>query len=260
MAGSSILPPTLGIAFAITGLAAIVMYGLLGRRQLCADRENEIPIQEHALALGFLVLPVVTYLAAKVLAGGFNPRYLLPTVLGFPLAASYIVGALNRRLLGLFSILLLISIGVQEAAFWRVEIHSLGKKMSPAEGVERLIDAAGHDDLPVVVSDALDYLQLVHYALPPESRRLTFVADGPAAITYAGSDSADKCLLALKPYLIFQIFEFADFARSHQKFLLYSNGRPKWDWWPTRLLHDGYKIELVVMDQERRIYFVRKDP
>jgi hypothetical protein len=53
-------------------------------------------------------------------------------------------------------------------------------------------------------------------------------------------------------------WQFEDFAASHPAFLVYSDGRPTWDWWPTRLFHDGYALELVAMNQDGRIYLVRQ--
>jgi hypothetical protein len=251
------LYPTHGIGLAATALAAVLIYGLLRRRGLMAASLEEIPIQEQALALGFLVVPLVMYVAMRLVHGGLYPRYLLLTVLGFPLAASYILPVLDRRLVALFSIMLFVSLGAQEAVFWRWHLHSLGKSASPTEAVERLVRAAGYDDLPVVDSDALDYLPLAYYASPELNRRVVILTDAPAAIVYAGSDTADKCLLALRPYLTLQVYDFAAFAGTREEFLLYSDGR-QWDWWPTRLLHDGYALDVVAMDQGSRIYHVHR--
>jgi hypothetical protein len=126
------------------------------------------------------------------------------------------------------------------------------------EDVERVVRAAGHGDLQVVDSDPIDYLQLAYYASPEGRRRLVFLADVPAAIAYVGSDTADKCLLALRSYLPLQVYDFAAFAGNHAEFLLYSDGRKAWDWWPTRLLHDGYALDLVAIDHGSRIYLVRR--
>jgi hypothetical protein len=252
------LPASVGVGMAATALAAVLIYGLLRRRGSVADNLNEIPVQEHILALGFLILPVVMYLAIRVLHGEFSSRYLLLTALGFPLAASYVLPVLDRRLLVLFSVLLLATLCAQEAVFWRFQLHSLGKKTSPAEGVEQLVKAAGFEDLPVVVSDPIAYLQLVYYASPAAGHRLIFLSDVPGAILYAGSDSADKCLLALRPYLPLQVYDFTEFARNHPEFLVYSDSKPKWDWWPTRLLHDGYTLNLVAINEGNRIYVVNR--
>jgi hypothetical protein len=250
------LPPTLGIGLAATALAAVLIYVLVSQRASLATSLEETPLQEQVLTLGFLVLPLLMYVAIRLVHGGFNSRYLLLAVLSFPLSVSYVLPALDRRLLGLFSILLFVSLGAQEAVFWRWQLHSLGKNTSPAEGVERLVRAAGYGDLPVVESDPVDYLSLAYYASPAGRRRFVYVADVPAAIVYAGSGTADKCLLVLRPYLGLQVDDFAAFAGDHPEFLLYSDGRPIWDWWPTRLLHDGYALELVAMDQGSRIYLV----
>ena len=254
------LPPGLGVGLAVTGIAAVLIYGLLIHRESFVDSLKEVPIQEHVLVLGFLILPIAMYFAIKVVHGGFGPRYLLLTTLGFPLAASYLVPTLNRRQLALFSILLVATLGIQEVTLWRFARSSWAQKFAPAEDFERLADAAGHNDLPLVASDPIDALQLAYYASPKASSRLVFVADAPAAVVYAGSDTADKCLLALRPYLKPPVYEFADFAANHPEFLVYSDGKT-WDWWPVRLLHDGYALDVVAMDRqsrERKIYLVTR--
>jgi hypothetical protein len=249
------LPPTYGIGLAVAAVAAVVIYGWHAHRT--SPAKDEIPLHEHVLILGFLLLPWILYAALKILHGGYNPRYLLLTVLGLAVAASYILAALDRRLVALFAALLFANIAAQEAVFWRFQLHLLRHPPSATAGIERLLAAAGHADLPLVDSDALDYLPLAYYASPGLNRRTVFVTDVSAAITYTGSDTADKCILAMRPYLKMQVHDFKEFAATHAEFLLYSDGRQLWDWWPSRLYHDGYALELVAMNEAGRIYLAR---
>lgn len=123
-----------------------------------------------------------------------------------------------------------------------------------------MLTAAGHSDLPLVDSDALDYLPLAYYASPELYRRTLFLVDVPAALIYTGSEIADKCMLALRRYTKLQVSEFNEFTATHSEFLVYSDGRPVWDWQPGRLLHDGYAFEVVAMNAGSRIYLARKKP
>jgi hypothetical protein len=123
-----------------------------------------------------------------------------------------------------------------------------------------MIRTIGYGDLPVVVSDGLIYMQLMHYASPEWAKRLVAVVDLPEAIIYAGSDNVDKNLLVLRSYLPLQIYEFHDFKAKHATFLLYSTQDStqgtKFDWWPTRLLSDGYSLRLVALHDNLKIYLV----
>ena len=254
------LGPYYGVGLAAAAIATVVIYGLVSKSGASAGDGGEIPIQEHVLVLGFLVLPGLMLVAIKLVHGGFSPRYLLLTILGFSLAASYLFSAFDRRLATLFAVLLFASLGTQEAVFWRFESHFLGRNRNPTDEIEKLVAAAGYSDLPVIDSDALNYLELAYYASPELDRRMIFVADVPAAVTYTGSDTVDKCVLALRPYLRLQVYQFQEFAGSHPEFLVYSDGRAIWDWWPTRLHHDGYALELVAMNGGDRIYRARLKP
>ncbi len=125
------LPPAYGVRIAFTAAAAVLLYGCLGAQGTGCD---EIPPHEHVLALGFLTLPSVMYVTLRPAHGGFNPRYLLLTALGFPLAASYGLPALDRRLMALFSILLFACLGAQEVVFWRFQLYLLRNHPSQTAG------------------------------------------------------------------------------------------------------------------------------
>ncbi len=248
------LPPTPGIGFAAAALVAILIFGFTIRGRV-ADADK-IPFHEHALALGFITLPFAMFFILKLSHGGFADRYTIVTALSFPLAARYVLQVMDRRVIYVFCALLLVSLGAQEASFWQREHAMFGKKLAPAEGFERFVVTAQHPDLPVVVSDAIAYLPLAYYASPEVKRRLVFLADPQTAITYTGSDNADKCVSALRPYLSLQVYDFKNFVGTHSDFLLYSDGVGIWDWLPTRMTHDGFDLQVATMDMEKRIYLV----
>jgi len=114
----------------------------------------------------------------------------------------------------------------------------------------------------VVVSEPHDFLQLVHYASPGWAGRFFLVLDAPQAVVYSGSDSADKEYEAMRSYTPLQIYDFAPFVAEHPVFLLYSgNGGAGFDWWPPRLLRDGYTLRPVaVRDIYHRVFLVSRGP
>lgn len=205
--------------------------------------------------LGLLALPLAVLVAMKITHGGLTERYMLPAGLGIPLATGFILPRFDRRLVALFGVFLCFGLAAQEASFWLQHRHHLGKVISPAQEVEELASKAGRRDLPVVVSAALDYFPLVYYRGPACVTRLVNIVDTLQAKVYSGTDSPDKQLLILRSYIPLHVYEFHDFAAKHPEFLLYSDGG--WlDWWPARLVDDGYVLRLGATHENRRVYLV----
>jgi hypothetical protein len=131
----------------------------------------------------------------------------------------------------------------QERRFWS---NYDGKFVSPAAFVEEFVSAGGHPELPVVVSDGHDFLQLQHYANKNWQRRFVVVLDREQAVAYAGNDSMDQHLAVLRNYVALPIYDFQPFLAEHAAFLVYSgNGGLGFDWWPRRLKKDGFKVQNV---------------
>lgn len=242
-------------------IAAAVVLVLLGTLAALAFRGVRAAwmanpfFHEHVLVWALLGLPFVAYAATKLAHGGLDHKYILESVLAFPLGAGYILPRLNRRVTPLLAILLLSILAVQEARFWASQRGHFGKVVSPVASVERMVNLAGHPDLPVVVSDGNDYLPFVYYATPELARHFVVVVDPPRAIVYIGNDSVEKDLLALSIYYPLRVYEFGAFGSDHPSFLLYSNGSAN-DWWPRRLASDGYSLEVVAAEEGRKVYLV----
>jgi hypothetical protein len=244
------------IAIAIVAVLAII--SLWGALWGAEDEAEDASWQERWLAVGLLALPVVGYAATKVAHGGLAERYVLPMVLGLPLGFAWMLGQFERKTVAFFAGFVLIAMTLQEGFFWKAESGTFGKVVSPADAVERLVDSASiRPDLPIVVSDGHDYVPLAYYAPPDWAKRFVSVVDPEEAVIYSGSDSLDKQLSALQCCLPLQVFGFHDFAEAHPAFLLYSGGG-EWDWWPVRLLHDGYTLQLLAAEKNNRLYSVSR--
>ena len=215
---------------------------------------------EYVLSWALFSLPFVALAATEVFHGGLSPRYVLPTVLAVPLAAGYILPRLNRSVVVLMAVLVVSVLGVQEARFWSSQRGHFGKIISPTGSLAGIVKRAGHADLPIVVSDTLEYLTLAYYAPPDLSKRVAAIADPTQAVAYTGTDSNDRTLLGLRscdPLL--RVYYFQPFANEHPAFLVYSAGSAM-DWWPGRLARDGYTLEVAAADEERKIYLVTRAP
>ena len=211
-------------------------------------------LQERWLAVALLALPIIAFVAVKAAHGGFVERYVLPAVLGMPLAFAYSLRFFGRKATPLFALFVLTMVLLQEGFFWTSESRAFGHFINPADSVEHLVASANPSPgLPIVISDGHDYLEDSHYASPDWSRRFVALVDPAQAVVYSGSDSLDRQLFALQCCVAIQVYRFNDFAPGHPKFLLYSGGHD-WDWWAYRLLHDGYSLQLLAAQGNERLY------
>lgn len=236
-------------ATAILIAIAAAIQSLLRPSRTRAARTSDPFAHEHVLMLGFLALPFIAYLGAKLAHGALVDRYVLSVVLGIPLAACSLHAWLGRRGRIAFTIAAILLIASREARFWMQQDHHIGQLQSPAPRAEQMVEAAGYSNLPVVISSPLQYLQLNHYAPPELQPRLVFLVDPPKAIEYDGSDSGDRQMLLLRAYAPLAVEKFADFRAKHLEFLLLSNGDPRLDWWPARFRAEGH-AELQVLESQ----------
>jgi hypothetical protein len=250
---------TWGLILLVTTVLAVMGTLLLRvRKEAEVARPAADLLHEPILILGFLGLPLIGFVIAQFAHGGMTPRYMLPTLIGFSLAAGYVLPRMKRNSVGLIAIFILLSaVAIQEKRFWSSYSAHL---ISPADSVEALVASAGHSDLPVVVSDPHDFLQLAHYASPEWNQRFISLVDPPEALIYSGSDSADKELQAMRDFVPLRVYDFDKFAADHTSFLLYSsNAGAGLDWWGGKLFRSGYSLRMVAQkDYYHRVFLVIK--
>lgn len=247
-------------SWVILGASAVAVLGtaLYGGRtatsnQRASDQALErspgTSLQEPMMVLTFLALPFLGLAATRIAHGGLVPKYVLSTILGFPLAGGYIFSTWKRWRPALVAVGAFLIFGgfvfYHERIFWS---QNNWKFSSPAPAAESFVALAGHPDLPVVVSDSHEFMLLSHYASPAWKARFVLLADGPQAVIYTGSDNADIQLSILAQYFPLPVYDFRSFVAQHPTFLLYSsNGGQDADWWPRRFKNDGYTLRPVAV-------------
>jgi hypothetical protein len=230
----------------LTALVVLVNTLLRARRGARGESSSEAMFQEPIIILALLSLPYVTLVLTKLAHGGFAERHALPAVLGFPLALSYLIPRFEQRRRVLLSALgiFIFVLGYQEVLFWSsydAHFFSLGWS------TEEFLRPAGHADLPIVLSDAIIFLQVAHYASPEWNSRFVLLVDAPQSLNYLGQDSADRELPILASYYPLHVYDYKDFAKARPTFLVYStNGGMGRDWWPRKLKDDGYTLKTLV--------------
>lgn len=248
-------------ALAVAAVAALA-FGLLvttlpSFRGLRDDPKVPTLFSEHVLTLGILALPFFVFATMRITHGGMVPRYSLPAVLGIPLAMGFVLPRLDRKTLALVAIFVFLGLADQEAGFWTSARGALLGGETRAMHLKKFIESAEYADLPVVASDAFDYLQIQQYSSPEIKKRLFVMVDPPQAVTYAGTDTVDKQLLALQAFVPLHVYDFNVFISSHPRFLLYSTGDAQFDWWPVRLNRDGYVLQVLNAEKNQKVYLVR---
>jgi hypothetical protein len=225
------------------------------RRGAREESASQTWFQEPILTLAFLILPVVAVVLAMFAHGGMTAKYVLSTVLAFPLAVSYVFPRLGPKSLAPIAVLGIFLLGLtrHEKLFWS---SYNGHFLSPADPVEVFVGSAGYESLPVVISDPQDFMPLSHYASPAWRTRFVSVVDAPQAVKYTGSDSADKEFPILASYFPLPVYDFQAFATEHPSFLLYSSsGGAGYDWWPRKLKDDGYTLRPVAVKPKEEFTF-----
>jgi len=249
-----------GAAALLVAGAAVTQALLTSPRLRTAWLEDPFA-HEYILTLGFLALPFITYAGAKITHGALTDRYVLSVVLGFPLAACYLLPRMGRKSRIAFAAAAILLIAARETRFWISQAHLMAQPEIPWMRAQQIIDAAGNADLPVAVSSAVQYLELNHYAPPEIERRLVLLVDPPKAIEFDGTDSGDRQMLILRSYAPMHVEEFRLFRPAHAEFLLLSNGDARLDWWPARFRAEpGAELRVVATQGPWTIYSVKLAP
>jgi len=247
--------------YVATIASAAVLFTMLAtaKKSSRGERPAGAPVHELILVLGLLALPLLGFGIAALVHGAMTAKYMVPSILGFSLALGFTLPTLRRwgfLLPAATAALLLFMIVPQERQFWSTYD---GRFVSPATFVEDFVTTGGHADLPVIASDAHDFLQLQHYCDPAWRKRFVSVLDPAQAVVYTGNDTADKQLAILRQYANLPIYDFQPFLAEHPAFLVYSGGGGlNGDWWPGRLKNDGFKLQNVsVRPRELNDYYHR---
>jgi Dolichyl-phosphate-mannose-protein mannosyltransferase len=242
---------------AFAGTVSLVMIASFFPKiqQLRETNGLRTPIFEQALILGLVVLPVVGYVAAKITDGPYVDRYYLPSILGFTAVVGYLLGRAKRMNMIIAAIFVMLALGTQERAFWVMLRYGPALDDETSQ-IDALAKVARHDDLPIVVSDLHAYLNAWYYGQPVLRKRIVGLVDPVNAVVYSGTDTTDKIMNVFRSYEAVDVLDFAPFIEKHTVFLLYSNGAVE-DWWPTRLLHDGYRLQLLARHGNHVMYLVK---
>ena len=218
------LIPVMGIAI----LAALQAQLVQSRRESATGDQPTMPIHELAAAGGFVLLPVVCVIVAKVVTGAFVNRYALPAVIGFGVLAGVCTEVVfaRRPVLRVAAAAGLCGWFVLAQAREWVEPTGFSQPFPPAS-VSRpaeWVSAIRERDLPVAIADAHTFTMLSYYGAPAIQPRIVYLADPDRALARLGHNSVERGMLdLLKPWFHMNVVPFEPFLARHSRFLVYGD-------------------------------------
>jgi Dolichyl-phosphate-mannose-protein mannosyltransferase len=184
------------------------------------DSRSTPPFHEIAAALGFIALPVVAFVLAKVVTGALTSRYALPSVIGFSILFAFAAYRWldGRAIMGASLVVLLCG------GFIMAEARNFQSIVEASSDQARTYDflrSNNESKLPIVVSDLVAFMSLAHYAPQDIASRVVYLADPQASFRYFGHSSVEQGILDLKPWFRLKVEEYTPYIASQERFLVY---------------------------------------
>ena len=216
---------------------------------------SRIPLHEVVAGLGYLAIPALAVLLAKVATGAFTDRYALAAVLGLALIIPW--GAYSildgRATLGIALAAVLFSWflakdGIEPAMAQRRELATLQDTLA-------FLRKASPDDSPLVIASPHLFFQLSYYAPPPLASRLVYLTDTAAAMRYVKTDTVELGLQEFRRWIPMSVEDYRSYVRAHPRFLLYGD-TGAWIWLLPELMATGARLQLVAVKGSLRLFLV----
>jgi mannosyltransferase len=205
-------PAAVPITVALVAVGSLSMV----QRSPGEQRQAHLPAHELAFAVTLALLPVMGLTVAFLVTGVWTDRYAITAVLGL---AILLAAALERS--GTFTVRV-VSLVALSTVLLR-EVSPIRQLAHPAAPPSIALANNDDDNLPIVVSSPLSYLQLWHYATPSLRDRLTYLLPPPEM---GRANTGGSALSALSPFLPLRVVPFDHFVQTHSGFEVY--GQPSW--------------------------------
>jgi hypothetical protein len=242
---------------AIPVFAAGIAATLVGRLTRHADAPDVTPIEprslrydELAAVLALVAVPVLGYVVGRVATGAFHERYVLQAALGVAILAAWWGAALirsRRAELAVVAVLLLAFAARQAGG-----AVSLVRSAPDPLGARRHVVSPNQPREPVVVSHALAFVPMVHYASSDARHGLVYLTRPADVVRQIGGDTAGRALTLLSRVTPMDVEPYDTFVAAHQRFYVFG---PK-SWLVPKLLRDGASIELLREEGDDALYLV----
>jgi len=213
-----------------------------------------VAFDQQVLIAGLVALPLLGFAVAKITHGPFVERYFLASILGTVAALASLVRRASPRAATAFAVLVFVALASQEVGFWKAS----GSRQSATRIIAPIVvlaDNSPYPELPIIVSDPGQYVEMWHYAPASLFQRVFTVPQPRNAANYSGTDTVDRLVLALRAYGPPGIQDFSLFLAAHPRFLVSSDGS-RIDWLPNWLAQDGYRLRVLETGSHNTAYLV----
>jgi hypothetical protein len=209
---------------AVTPLVAAlaVVVWLTIRKREAGTREAEpggfepAPAHELVAVSGFLALPVITMVLAKLVTNAYTPRYAVPTVIGLDLLIVLAAVTLTRNRAAA-GVALALTFGGWIVAAWNPDAERDAlPRLTDMSGVAQAADLAKRQGLPWVLSDSNTYIELLVGCPPEQTGPLLFVS----GVEEWSGEKLIRCYQQWSPPReLIRSIDFKELRRRRQPFL-----------------------------------------
>ncbi len=214
------------------------------------------PLHEVAAAFGFVVIPIICVVLAKLVTGAFTDRYAIPAIIGLSILIAFIAAKLFDTTALMAAAVVVCFVGwfgvLELKAVRTVSDNWLNTTL-------QLIESDSESGLPIVASDPHTFIELAHYAPPEIASRLVYLADPPTALRRIKYDSVERGMIdLLKPWFRLNVTDYKSYVASRPRFLVYGS-LGFLSWITPQLKEDGMRIELRGTSGSKFLFLVYPD-
>ena len=222
----------------LVALGTHAMFLRAGTDAAAAPAARRFRAHEVVAIAGFLALPAGVFALTKLLGLPFADRYVLSGCLGVSMLVALVVDAMPER----DTLAALVIAGL---VIWAGGSYILRDRMSipAAEPEERFLAEHAKQGLPIVVGD-LDALFRLPHEEPRLAPRVVYLADAALDYRYAGSDTSDRILTDLRPWLPTHVEPFCVYVAETPAFYVYGD-HLNIDWLTHALVDGNIATEVV---------------
>jgi hypothetical protein len=206
-------PPGWGALIALAAVAFLAVRFVWPSSEEPGGRSG-FDVSETVLAICLLLFPLFVYAFARLLTNTFHVRYSLPAIFGYCLVAASLLALLPQRTV-LALLLSMIQLSIMAVGSFR-EL----RRMPGTPDIEVLQSV--REDLPIVVAQGLNFIQLMENAPSRLRDRLVYlpVPDG-IPNTDPTNDIIVKNWAQIYPL---PVYSASEFLAGHSRFILYHTG------------------------------------
>lgn len=251
--GLALEPMAQTLAFVAIGVC--VLYAATGGRNLSALSYRRPALYESAAIIPCCLLPMAGLLLGRTVSGTFATRFTIPCAVGL----TFLLAATLRQVTQGRIVLLLAAVGMAAA--------------SPAyRAIDRFLALRGGGDaalyarnsailnrfpaLPIVPDSHELLFRIMVYAPDKIRSRCTYLEDRSAA-RILGATTVPYDTEGIRLWTGIPVAQYGEFTKSHQEFLVVTQGKGTMAWIARKLQEDGATMEFEgIFDDGPKNYFI----